>query len=91
MLGPWRGFKPEVNGLPMQICVYMYVCLCIYVSVNVRVQDKGINTLAGIGSPKRRRGKERHLEKPQKANVREGMVSVHFGGMGGVREERRLH
>jgi hypothetical protein len=86
MLGPWRGSKPEVNGLPMQVCTCVYVCVpvyaCmhIYVSVNVCVQDKDRNTLAGIGGPKKRRDKERHLEKPQKASVREGMASAHFGG-----------
>lgn len=43
MLGPWRGCKPEVNGLRIQVCTRVHVCVpvhaCIhtYVSVNVCV------------------------------------------------------
>lgn len=67
-------------------CTRVHVCMPVYarmhmcVSVSVGAQDKDTNTPASIEGSKRGQDKERYLEKPKKANVREGMVSVHFGG-----------
>lgn len=86
ILGPWRGSKPEVHGLHVEVCTHVrvcvpvYSCMCMSVSVNVCAQDKETNTLASIEGSKRRQDKERHLEKPKKADAREGMASVHVGG-----------